>query len=296
MEATMRQRTLGRTGLEVSELGFGAWEIGWTAPQEGDEIGRLLNRALDAGINFIDSSAAYRWSEELISKYVGHRRHEFIFATKCGSGRVLQPDGEWVQTLDYSAAAIAPQIERSLQRMQTDYIDIMQLHSPSYDDIAYGDGLEGLKRAQEQGKIRFVSLSADDDAARKAIELGEFDTLQLTYNILQPEPADVIAAAREKDMGIIIKGPIANATYEAERPDDGGAAWDRARGILSPEVIGDLPRVEASLRWLLSQSEIHTAIVGTTNIRHLDANIESAERGPLPDDVLAAIARRALPD
>ena len=93
----MRQRTLGRTGLEVSELGFGAWEIGWTALQEGDEIGRLLNRALDAGINFIDSSAAYRWSEELISKYVGHRRHEFIFATKCGSGRVLQPDGEWVQ-------------------------------------------------------------------------------------------------------------------------------------------------------------------------------------------------------
>ena len=292
----MRQRTLGQTGLEVSELGFGAWEIGWTALQEGDEIGRLLNRALDAGINFIDSSAAYRWSEELISKYVGHRRHEFIFATKCGSGRVLQPDGEWVQTLDYSAAAIAPQIERSLQRMKTDYIDIMQLHSPSYDDIAYGDGLEGLKRAQEQGKIRFVSLSADDDAARKAIELGEFDTLQLTYNILQPEPADVIAAAREKDMGIIIKGPIANATYEAERPDDGAAAWDRARGILSPEVIGDLPRVEASLRWLLSQSEIHTAIVGTTNIRHLDANIESAERGPLPDDVLAAIARRALPD
>ena len=256
----------------------------------------ILNAVLDAGINFIDSSAAYRWSEELISKYVGHRRHEFIFATKCGSGRVLQPDGEWVQTLDYSAAAIAPQIERSLQRMNTDYIDIMQLHSPSYDDIAYGDGLEGLKRAQEQGKIRFVSLSADDDAARKAIELGEFDTLQLTYNILQPEPADVIAAAREKDMGIIIKGPIANATYEAERPDDGGAAWDRARGILSPEVIGDLTRVEASLRWLLSQSEIHTAIVGTTNIRHLDANIESAERGPLPDDVLAAIARRALPD
>jgi aryl-alcohol dehydrogenase-like predicted oxidoreductase len=295
MEATMRQRTLGRTGLEVSELGFGAWEIGWTALQEGDEIGRLLNRTLDAGINFIDSSAAYRWSEELISKYVGHRRHEFIFATKCGSGRVLQPDGEWVQTLDYSAAAIAPQIERSLQRMKTDYIDIMQLHSPSYDDIAFGDGLEGLKRAQEQGKIRFVSLSADDDAARKAIGLGEFDTLQLTYNVLQPEPAEIIAAAREKDMGIIIKGPIANATYEAERPDD-GAAWDRARGILAPEVIGDLPRVEASLRWLLSQSEIHTAIVGTTDIRHLDANIESAERGPLPDDVLAAIARRALPD
>jgi hypothetical protein len=101
----MNYRTLGRTGLSVSELGFGAWEIGWTRPEEGDDIGRLLNRALDSGINFIDSSAAYRWSEELIAKYVGHRRDEFYFATKCGSWRVLQSDGEWVQTLDYSAKA-----------------------------------------------------------------------------------------------------------------------------------------------------------------------------------------------
>ena len=74
----MNYRTLGRTGLSVSELGFGAWEIGWTRPEEGDDIGRLLNRALDSGINFIDSSAAYRWSEELIAKYVGHRRDVWV--------------------------------------------------------------------------------------------------------------------------------------------------------------------------------------------------------------------------
>jgi aryl-alcohol dehydrogenase-like predicted oxidoreductase len=94
-------------------------------------------------------------------------------------------------------------------------------------------------------------------------------------------------------MGIIIKGPIANATYEAPRPDNGGASsWDRARDLLSPEVIGDLSRVSASLRWLLSNPDVHTAIVGTTNIRHLEANIESAESGPLPDDVLATITQR----
>ena len=137
----MKTRRLGRTELEISELGFGAWEIGWTKPEDGEEVGRLLNRALDLGINLIDSSAAYRWSEELIVKYVGHRREEFIFATKCGSGRVLQPDGEWVQTLDYSAKAIAPQIDRSLQRLKTDRIDIIQLHSPPYEDVAFGDGL-----------------------------------------------------------------------------------------------------------------------------------------------------------
>jgi aryl-alcohol dehydrogenase-like predicted oxidoreductase len=289
----MEYRTLGRTNLEVSELGFGAWEIGWTSPAEGDEVGRLLNRALDLGINFIDSSAAYRWSEELIAKYVGHRRDEFTFATKCGSGRVLQPDGEWVQTLDYSAKAIMPQIDRSLQRLKTDVIDIIQLHSPSYDDVAFGDGLEGLKKAQAAGKVRFISLSADGETARKAIEIGEYDTLQITYNVLEQEPGDIVAAAREKDMGIIIKVPIGSAIYEKPRPTDGSAAqWDRARAVLAPEVIGDIPRVSAALRWLLCDPNVHTAIVGTTNIKHLEANVAAAETGRLPDEMLAEIRAR----
>ena len=289
----MQYRRLGRTDLEVSELGFGAWHIGWIPPEEGDEIGRLLNRALDAGVNFIDSSASYRWSEELIAKYIGHRQDEFYFATKCGSGRVQQPNGEWVQTLDYSAKAIALQIDRSLQRLKTDCIDIMQLHSPSYDDVAFGDGLEGLKKAQEAGKVRFVSLSADGDTARKAIEIGEYDTLQLTCNVLQQEPAEVIAAAREKDMGIIIKGPIASAIYEQSRPNEGSVAkWYQARKILAPDVIGDLSQVEVALRWLLCDAGVHTAIVGTTNINHFEDNFAAVERGRLPEEMLAEIRRR----
>ena len=287
----MRHRTLGRTGLAVSELGFGAWEIGWTPVEEGDQVGRLLNRALDRGINFVDSSAAYRWSEELIAKYIGRRRHEFIFATKCGSWRVQQPDGQWVQRLDYSAAAIVPQIDRSLRRLKTDCIDLMQLHSPSYDDLVHGDGLDGLKRAQEQGKVRFIGLSADGDAAVKAVEMGAFDTLQITYNILQDEAASIIAMARAQNMGIIIKEPIASALYEGPCPEGGQKRlWDVAQRRLGPEAIGDLPRVEASLRWLLSSPDVDTAIVGTTNLNHLASNIASADRGPLPGDRLKAIS------
>ena len=287
----MRKRRLGRTELQVTELGFGAWEIGWTNVDEGDDIGRLLNRVLDSGINFIDSSAAYRWSEELIAKYIGHRRDEFTFATKCGSGRVLQPDGEWVQTLDYSAAAIAPQIDRSLQRMNTDCIDIMQLHSPSFEDVAHGDGLEGLMKARDQGKVRFISLSVDDPAAaRKAIEIGEFDTMQVTYNVLQRDMGDIIAAARQQqDMGIIIKVPIASAVFAGPRPEGDAEQWERGQEILSPEAIGDLPKVEAALRWLLTSEDVHTAIVGTTNITHFESNLAAAERGPLPDEVMAAL-------
>lgn len=290
----MQYRRLGRTGMEVSELGFGAWEIGWTRPEEGDDVGRVLNRALDLGINFVDSSAAYRWSEELIAKYIGHRRKEFFFATKCGSWRVLRPDGEWVQTLDYSAKAIAPQIDRSLQRLKTDHLDLIQLHSPGLEDVTSGDGLEGLKKAQAQGKVRFIGLSADGDAARKAVEIGEYDTLQITYNVLAQEPAEIIAAAREKDMGIIIKGPVANAVYEKPRPDGGNAAsWDRAQTVLGPEVVGDLSRVEVALRWLLCDDRVHTAIVGTTNLAHLEANLAAAERGRLPDAMLAEIEGRS---
>jgi aryl-alcohol dehydrogenase-like predicted oxidoreductase len=290
--APLEKRRLGRTDLEVTALGFGAWEIGWTPVDDGDEVGRLLNEALDLGINFVDSSAAYRWSEELIAKYIGHRRDEFIYATKCGSWRVQQPDGEWVQTLDYSAKAIAPQIDRSLQRMGTDCIDIMQLHSPSLEDLQKGDGVEGLKRAQEQGKVRFISLSADDEAAQYAVQMGDFDTLQLSYNALLTEPKGVIEAARANDMGIIVKNPIANAIYEKARPAGGGDAelWDRAQRRLAPAAIGDLSRVEATLRWLLADSDVHTAIVGTTNIDHLRQNVEAARRGALSPEVVAAMA------
>lgn len=291
---TLERRRLGRTGLEVSALGFGAWEIGWTNVDAGDEVGRLLNRALDLGLNLIDSSAAYRWSEELISRYVGHRRDEFVFATKCGSWRVQQPDGEWVQTLDYSAKAIAPQIERSLKRMKTDRIDIMQLHSPSVDDLTHGDGLEGLKRAQQEGKVRFIGLSADGEAATTAIASGQFDTLQLTFNALEQGPSQLIAAAREKDMGIIAKGPIANGAYlHADRPGgEQGAWWDRARRVLDPAAIGGRPPVEAMLRWLLADGRVHTGIIGTTNLGHLEANAAAAARGPLPAEVVAAMNRR----
>jgi aryl-alcohol dehydrogenase-like predicted oxidoreductase len=183
---------------------------------------------------------------------------------------------------------------RSLQRLKTDRIDIIQLHSPSLDDVAFGDGLEGLKKAQQAGKVRFISLSADGDAARKAIEIGDYDTLQLTYNLLEQEPGhDVIPAARAKAMGIIVKNPIANAVYEKPRPAGNAAQlWDRAQTLLAPEWVADGSRVGTALRWLLADGNVHTAIVGTTNLRHLEENVAAAERGSLPETALAEIRRR----
>lgn len=288
----MHYRTLGRTGQRVSEIGFGAWEIGWTRPEDGDAVGKLLNRALDLGVNFVDSSAAYRWSEELIAKYIGHRRDEFFFATKCGSWRVLGDDGEWTQTLDYSGEAIQPAIERSLRRLGADCLDLIQLHSPSLEDVLSGSGLEGLKRAQQAGKVRFIGISADGDAARAAIETGEFDTLQITYNVLQPEAgADLIPAARAQGMGIIIKNPIANAVYLGSRTDGNAALWDIAARRLAPAVVGERDPVDTALRWLLADPGVDTAIVGTTNLRHLEQNIAASHGAALPRELLDAINR-----
>ncbi|MCG8626062.1 MAG: aldo/keto reductase, partial [Proteobacteria bacterium] len=103
----------------------------------------------------------------------------------------------------------------------------------------------------------------------------------------------IIAAAREKDMGIIIKGPIANAIYEQSHPDENNAkTWYNARKILAPEVIGNMSRVEVALRWLLCDSDVHTAIVGTTNINHFEDNLAATERGRLSDEMLSEIRRQ----
>ena len=140
--------------------------------------------------------------------------------------------------------------------------------------MAFGDGLEGLKKAQAQGKVRFISLSADGEAAAKAIEIGGYDTLQLTCNILDQEPA-------------------AQTLYDKPRPEGSGAVlWDRAQRLLAPDCIGEMSRIEVALRWLLGNRDVHTAIVGTTNLGHLEANVAAAERGPLPEALRAEIQRR----
>src|SRR5215210_7409229 len=196
----MEKRQLGQTDMQVSVLGFGGAEIGYeNVPVTTVEL--LLNSALDAGLNVIDTAECYECSEELIGKTVSHRRADYFLFTKVGHPRGVGSE-------DWSRASILESIERSLKRLQTDRIDLVQLHSCSEAVLKKGEALEALQTARERGYTRYIGYSGDSLAAKFAVELGAFDTLQTSVNIADQEPLELtIPAAQERGMGVIAKRP-----------------------------------------------------------------------------------------
>src|ERR1700736_458646 len=172
----MEKRRLGKTDMEVSVLGFGGSEIGYERAQI-ETVTELLNSGLNAGLNVIDTAECYYNSEELIGEAVSHRRKEFYLFTKCG-----HPHG-FGERADWSKSSILESIERSLRRVKTDKIDIVQLHSCSETELRKGEAIEALQTARDRGYIRYLGYSGDSHAARFAVETGAFDTLQSSISI-----------------------------------------------------------------------------------------------------------------
>ena len=157
----MARTAFGDTGLEVSRLGLGVAGISRHERRgEVAEGGRVLNVALDSGINFLDTAACYGTTEELIGRTVAHRRDEYVLATKCGDVTGGSTDEPW------SANIIEESIDRSLRRMRTNYVDLVQLHSCELDVLERGEAVDALVKAKEAGKTRFVGYSGDNEAAR----------------------------------------------------------------------------------------------------------------------------------
>ena len=176
----MQMTTLGKTGLNVSRLGVGLSEIGEEPGLRNVvEAGRVLNTALDYGINFLDTAACYGTSEELIGLTIAHRRHEYVLATKCG-----HVTGEYRGRL-WTAQTVIDSIDRSLTRMKTDYLDVVQLHSCELAVLEKGGVIDALLEAKRAGKTRFVGYSGDNEAAKWAVESDVFDTLQTSFNCCQ---------------------------------------------------------------------------------------------------------------
>jgi len=276
--------------MQVSVLGFGGAEIGFEGTTE-ETVVRLLEGALDAGINVIDTGECYEGSEELIGRTLSRRRKDYYLFTKCG-----HPRG--VGSQDWSPASLLESIERSLRRLQTDWLDLIQLHSCSESVLKKGDAIAALETARTKGYARYIGYSGDSHAARYAVECGAFDTLQTSINIADQEAIDlVLPLTREKEMGVIAKRPIANAVWkDNHKPIDRyhHPYWERLNKLRYDFIhdLGTEASVAHALRFTLSVPGVHTAIVGTTKPERSQENARMAAQGALSPDEFEAIRQR----
>ena len=302
MADTVEYRRLGKTDLAVSVVGFGGLSIGLASTEQA-RVDLLLNQALDNGLNFIDTAECYghpekSHSEILIGNAVATRRDEFILSSKAG-----HENGVFGGESDWSMASLSRSIDRSLERLKTDYIDIMHLHGCSVEELQKGEVIEALKKAQEQGKIRFLAYSGGGDRVRYAIESGEFDVVQLDLNVFEQQNLDdAIPMATERDLGVIIKRPIGNAVWRYdERPDwfYYQEYWDLLEPLDYAFFKGDALEDPGpngaggmALRFTTSSPGVHTTIVGTTSPGRWTQNNGNVAAGRLSEEEYEAIRAR----
>ena len=272
---------LGRTGLEVTRLGYGAAHH---RPMTDDEARAVHEAVLESVINFIDTSDDYGNSEELIGRYLSHRRSEILLATKCG----MRPGG--VGHL-WTRENILRTLEQSLQRLRTEYVDVMQLHNASVEECEQGDLVDGLEEMRRQGKVRWIGASTTMPHLPTLLGWGVFDAFQIPYSALEREHEDWITRSAEAGVGIIIRGGVARGEPgEGTGREDRWERFERA-GLDDLREEGE-SRSSLLLRYTLTHPHSDTTIVGTTNPAHVAENVRTILRGPLSTDTYLEIKRR----
>lgn len=276
--------------MEFSVLGFGGAEIGYNPEQTQADVDELLNSALDAGLNVIDTAAAYKTSEVLIGEAVSKRRNDFYLLTKCGALDAFT-------RFDWTKKGILETIENSLRNLKTDHLDIAQLHSCDTEILRRGEAIEALQRAVEKGYTRYIGYSGDNEDAKYAIELDVFDSLQTSVSIADQSPIDgLIPLAAEKGLGIIAKRPIANAVWRHDaKPSDSyhHEYWNRIQKLKFDFLNKSLEEATATaLRFTMTISGIDTMIVGTTRPKRWQENAKYVAEGNLSSEEFEAIRER----
>jgi aryl-alcohol dehydrogenase-like predicted oxidoreductase len=298
----MEYRTLGRTGLRVSDVGFGAMTIGgevFGATDDAESL-KALHHALDVGMNFIDTADAYGrgHSEELIAQVLKTRRKEVVLATK-GGNQYMVRQGLRNFDPDYIKGAL----EASLKRLQIDTIDLYQLHNPSAEVMKRGEIFDLMDRMKREGKIRFYGVSLETVAdGLVAIQTGKPDTLQVVYNTLHQDPeAELFPLAQAHNIGIIPRVPLERGVLSGRFTNPSDFARDDFRGRMFSEkslppltsalgklgflVRGDVPNLaQAALRFVLSHPAVSSVIPGIRTPGQVDANAAaSGKRLPAED-------------
>jgi len=300
---------LGRTGLEVTKLGYGAMELRGPAGGRGRDVdpgdaSRILNAVLDAGISFIDTSPDYGDSEELIGQSISARRDEFFLASKCGCPVNIPPPapGERPEHV-FTPENIRAGVEQSLRRMGTDHLDIVQFHaSPSRQVLDQNGAVEALAALRDEGKIRFLGMSGTLPNITDHIRMGVFDAFQIPYSALEREHEEIITEAATAGSGTIVRGGVARGAPDkaADAINDWPREWRQMmqqrmeqrradwEGAKLDDLLDGATRTEFMLRFTITHPYMHTTIVGTANPDHLAANVVAATKGPLPADVYEA--------
>lgn len=293
-EPVLEHRPFGKTDMKVAILGFGGAEIGYEGIEQ-TTVDKLLGAALDAGLNVVDTAECYVDSEVQIGAAIGHRRKDFYLFTKTGH---IAQNGE--RGNDWTKAGITASLERSLKRLQTDAVDLFQLHSCSLDELKKGECLAALEELKKAGKTRYIGYSGDSQTALFAIESGRFDALQTSINVADQECIDLtLPAALKKGMGVVAKRPIANVAWRYDAKPDNGyhqEYWRRLQELKYDFATGDArARTDAdgavgiAMRFTAMQPGVHVLIVGTTKPERWKQNADLLRAGPLPKEVEAAI-------
>jgi len=311
----MHYRALGRTGLNVSEIGFGAWGIGkrsWVGADDDESI-RALHRAIDLGCNFIDTALAYGdgHSERLVGEVVRARSETVHVATKIPPKNRIWPARPGTPVAEaFPADHVIACTERSLANLGLDAIDVQQFHVWSDEWVGEGDWLDAVRKLKEQGKIRYFGISINDHEPRNAlrlIETGVVDTVQVIYNMFDQSPEDELLPACEKhNVGVIVRVPFdeggltGRVTPETTFPDGDfresyfrgdrkKEVYERVRRIASDLGIGleDMP--EAALRYVLSHPAVSTVIPGMRSVRNVERNMAVGDGKGLPEELAAKV-------
>ena len=274
----MNLRDFGTTGLRVSTLGLGAGQIGDEKLSEA-QAARVLHEALALGITFIDTAKGYGLSEERIGRHLSHRRNDFVLSTKVGYG---VPDAP-----DWTSDCVVRGVHMALQTMNTDYIDVVHLHSCPKATLQQGDVVAALEQVKQEGKVRAIAYSGEEEDLHYALSTNRFDSFMMSINLFDQRFIDHgLWNAKTKGAGIIAKRPIANAPWRfTDRPTGQYCEeyWLRWKHMA---LESDIPWQELALRFVAYTYGVDTCIVGTTNPMHLRQNASIIEKGKLPDDLV----------
>lgn len=311
-------RDLGKTGIKVSVVGFGAWAIGGASEASSAPLGwgrtsddeslAAIRRARDLGVTFFDTADSYGFgrSESLLGIVLSRHRQDVVIATKVG---VVRGGGGELKK-DFSRQHIFHAVDGSLKRLRTDYIDLYQMHNPTIDELRREEIQDAMERLQDAGKIRFwgVSVTTPEEGL-EVVRNGWGHALQVLYNVLNQAPAtELLPLAKEKGYGVIARVPLASGLLTGKfRHDSVFPQDDLRQNFLTARRLQEaLERVDeaksiiggsapslavGALRFVLADPAVSTTIPGARNVRQVDMNAAAAE-GVLPADVVEKLKGR----